>query len=245
MDANTIIESYLIENGFEDLKNYEGFYKINKKGDIWSCIYKKIKKPHENEGYMYVHLSKHNTRYHTSIHRLLAIQYISNPEQLPEVDHIDRNKTNNNLENLRWADKIIQNNNKSNCIHLKTEDEQAERLENIKEYKRCWAEKNRREKGVLPSGSKQSTTKEYKSEWMAKKRAEMTEEEKKKVLEHRRELYAQKEQTEDQKEAAKERAKKQREAIKADPEKQAQQREYKRLKAQEYREKKKQQQQQS
>lgn len=111
-----------------------------------------------------------------------------------------------------------------------------------REYKRIWAEKDRREKGI-PKKEKVKTLdiKEYKAEWMANKRAGRTEEEKKIELEKRRENYGKKEQTEDQKEAAKERARKQREAINQDPEKAAQLKEYKKLKAQEYRNKKKEQ----
>jgi hypothetical protein len=36
-------------------------------------------------------------------HRLIALQFIANPNNLPQVDHIDRNKQNNHLENLRWV----------------------------------------------------------------------------------------------------------------------------------------------
>ena len=108
-----------------------------------------------------------------------------------------------------------------------------------REYKRKWAEQDRRKKGVPESGSKDSYSKEYKAEKARQYRAAYTEEEKQEKLEHRRELYAQKEQTEEQKEAAKERARKQREAINADPEKLAQLKEYKKQKAKEYREKKK------
>ena len=46
------------------------------------------------------------------VHRLVAIHYIPNPLNLPEVDHIDRDPTNNHVSNLRWADRSINNRNK-------------------------------------------------------------------------------------------------------------------------------------
>ena len=46
------------------------------------------------------------------IHRLLANHYIRNPENKPQVDHIDRNRTNNRLSNLRWATSLEQSTNK-------------------------------------------------------------------------------------------------------------------------------------
>lgn len=47
-------------------------------------------------------------------HRLVALHYVenTNPEMYSIVDHIDRNKMNNNKDNLRWADQSI---NRANC----------------------------------------------------------------------------------------------------------------------------------
>ena len=50
-------------------------------------------------GYITVSLNGRNYL----LHRILAKHFIPNPENLPEVDHIDRDKTNNSIENLRWT----------------------------------------------------------------------------------------------------------------------------------------------
>jgi len=57
------------------------------------------------------------------IHRLIAIHYIPNPNKYPHIDHIDRNPTNNNIDNLRWCNhsQNMQNkgNNKTNTSGIK------------------------------------------------------------------------------------------------------------------------------
>jgi hypothetical protein len=214
MNSNDIINNYLIENGFEDLKGYENLYKINKKGEIWSCIYQKIRKPTEKEeGYKCLNLIKTGEKKKGYIHRLLAIQYIenSNPEEYIEIDHIDRNPRNNDLNNLRWVNRKIQANNKSTNIINMTEEEQKERIEDIKEYKRKFAEDKRREQGIKKKEKiKTANEKEYNRLKTAEYRAKMNEDEKEEFLEKRREQYANREQTEEYKEQAKERAKKHR-----------------------------------
>jgi hypothetical protein len=231
MDSATIIDTFLTTNGFEDMKRYDA-YMINRKGEVWSKIYKKVMKPHAKEDfYLCIILTQSGVRHKESIHRLLGIQYIENPNNLPEIDHIDRNRTNNALENLRWIDKKGQMNNKSNNLALKTEDELKQREDDIREYKREWAENNRREKGIEPR-TQGFDKKKHSREYMRAKRANMTDEEKQAYLKERRENRP--EQTEEQKARAIERAKAQRERIKADPERAAKYREYSKLKAREY-----------
>ena len=61
-----------------------------------------------NTGYVHVVLNGRNYSYH----RILARHFIPNPDNLPCVDHIDRNKTNNSIENLRWVSNSDNNRNK-------------------------------------------------------------------------------------------------------------------------------------
>jgi hypothetical protein len=193
---------------FEDLKDFEGLYKINRNGDIWSCHIDKIMIPTNEKGYLRLRLTKNKIPKSYRIHRLLAIQYIPNPDNLPEIDHIDRNKLNNELSNLRWCDRITNMNNQERSIANMTEEEQQKRLNDIREYKRVWAEKKARANGIQPKGPNITNTNEYKNEWRRNKKMNMTDEEKEIELQKRREKYAKKEKTEEFKQKAIERAKK-------------------------------------
>lgn len=55
-------------------------------------------------GYMQIGLNVDGKQYKKYIHRLVAEAFLDNPLSLPEVDHIDRNRANNHLGNLRWVD---------------------------------------------------------------------------------------------------------------------------------------------
>ena len=84
----------------------EGYsnYLIYDDGRVWSKNTNKFLTPLiSKKGYYRVALYKNNKSFRPGIHRLVALHYIDNPENKPEVDHIDRNKSNNNINNLRWV----------------------------------------------------------------------------------------------------------------------------------------------
>ncbi len=93
-------------------------YLIYPDGRVFSKKSNKYLKFSDNKsGYYYVHLFKNNKPKSFRVHRLVAIHYIDNPDNLNEVDHIDREKHNNNVNNLRWVNRSKNELNKSPRNH--------------------------------------------------------------------------------------------------------------------------------
>ena len=78
-------------------------YTINEDGYIYNKNNKKIKSYITNKGYVAVQLKRDKKRYHKLVHRLVAETYIPNPNNKPQVNHINGNKTDNRVGNLEWV----------------------------------------------------------------------------------------------------------------------------------------------
>jgi hypothetical protein len=102
-----------MQEEYKLIKDFEN-YEISNFGNIRNITTGKMKKtPIDMNGYYSVKLSKNNKSKNCKLHRLIAETFILNPDNKECVDHIDRNKLNNTLTNLRWATKS------ENCINKK------------------------------------------------------------------------------------------------------------------------------
>lgn len=118
---------------WKDIKGYEGWYQVSNLGRV-----KRLKKIHCNhgkvnivdrehiltptedkKGYLVVILSNGGkSRKHRKVHRLVANAFIENTDNKPQVDHINRVKNDNRVENLRWVTNSENQYNSSNTTWL-------------------------------------------------------------------------------------------------------------------------------
>lgn len=89
---------------WKDIPGYEGLYQASTAGEIRSLITdKKLKIKIRNDGKAEVCLFKEKVRSYILVGRIIAKTFINNPEGKERVLHIDGDKTNNAVENLKWA----------------------------------------------------------------------------------------------------------------------------------------------
>lgn len=91
---------------WKDVVGYEGLYRISNKGTVCR-LYKNGKvnfmTPRILNGYWRVKLCNGNTQKEYFLHRLIAQAFIPNPDNKPEINHINGIKTDNRIENLEWV----------------------------------------------------------------------------------------------------------------------------------------------
>lgn len=117
-----------MEENWEPIKGFKGYYEVSNLGRVRSVdrkieqhfMYKTIKKtlkgkliaPHiRHDGYPIVALYKEHKRYEYAVHRLVALTFVPNPENKPEVDHINTIRTDARAFNLRWVNRSENNRN--------------------------------------------------------------------------------------------------------------------------------------
>ena len=98
---------------FRDIPGYEGLYQVSNLGNVKSLgngdnnsnvgKERMLKLQKDKDGYLTVFLSIHNYKKLHKVHRLVAQAFLPNPNNYPQINHIDENKTNNNVDNLEFC----------------------------------------------------------------------------------------------------------------------------------------------
>lgn len=101
---------------WRDIKDYEGLYQVSNLGRVKSLEHK-VKNKHgyrtvkerilktflDGGGYVQVYLYKNNTRTHYHVHRLVAQAFKPNPYNKPCINHLNKIRTDNRVDNLEWC----------------------------------------------------------------------------------------------------------------------------------------------
>lgn len=91
------------------IKGFKGLYEVSNTGLVRSLKhtpYRLISPYTTEKGYLKVGLSVHGKVCKYRVHRLVAEAFLPNIDKLPQINHIDGDKTNNNIDNLEWCDQF-------------------------------------------------------------------------------------------------------------------------------------------
>lgn len=86
------------------IEGFDGIYSVSNYGDVKNNRTGRLMKQRKTEkGYLHINLTKNGKRKAMRINRLVAQVFIPNPENKPQVNHIDFNRENNCVNNLEWV----------------------------------------------------------------------------------------------------------------------------------------------
>ena len=110
---NNVIEHTLKQEEWKPIPGYEGLYEVSNYGRVrsfkWSSNGKILSPGKDGSGYCFVNLCKDGKAKLRTIHRLVAEAFIPNPNNFPQVNHMDECKKNNYFENLEWCSSAYNN----------------------------------------------------------------------------------------------------------------------------------------
>lgn len=95
---------------WKDIEEFEGLYQVSNLGNVRSLNYRRTKgkiknliPKKNNSGRLWVELRNEKGKKNFLIHRLVGNAFIPNPNNLPQINHIDENPLNNCVNNLEWC----------------------------------------------------------------------------------------------------------------------------------------------
>lgn len=110
---------------WKDIKGYEGLYQVSSEGRVKSLgggdrykVTRLLNGYVGNNGYRVVTMWKNGSSKLKTIHRLVAETFIDNPENKPQVDHMNTIRTDNRICNLRWVTYKENSNNETTKLHM-------------------------------------------------------------------------------------------------------------------------------
>lgn len=107
--------SSLDDEEWRDVPGYEGIYKISSFGRVLSSYSRKILVPcysgNKHKQYYAITLVKDSVKKRYYIHKLVALAFIPNPNGYTDIDHINTNRDDNRVTNLRWCNQSMNMNN--------------------------------------------------------------------------------------------------------------------------------------
>lgn len=122
-----------MDEEWRDIEGWEGIYQVSSKGRVKRLQSKgadgrtfpaRMIKPGVTRGYAFVALHWGSTKEIHRVNRLVAETFIDNPNKYPVVEHIDTNRLNNTVSNLRWCTQS------SNCMNTTTRKKRAKYMLN-------------------------------------------------------------------------------------------------------------------
>jgi hypothetical protein len=102
---------------------YEGLYEVSSLGNVrsvnWRGLgYRKFSPVPDRDGYLQITLTKNGKQQNARVHRLVAMAFVDNPENKPQVNHIDEDRSNNVASNLEWVTCLENNNHGTRNIRV-------------------------------------------------------------------------------------------------------------------------------
>lgn len=92
-----------MQEEWRDVKGYEGLYQISSLGRLRQIKFNHYLSPFISRGYFRYIMSKEGKKQKQLAHRLVAEAFLPNPLNLPQINHKDENKLNNDVSNLEWC----------------------------------------------------------------------------------------------------------------------------------------------